>query len=310
MAKRADHDQRFKVLLREFFAEFLWLFFPEWAARFDFTGLEWLDKELFTDPPHGEHFRLDLVARLPVRQPLTLSTAEPGDHWLALLHVEVESPDKVKVFRRRLYEYYEHLGRQYHLPVLPIALFLRVGLDGVGWDVYERYFWDRRVLRFEYPYIGLPALDAEQYVTGENILGVALAALMRVAPQRRAWLKEQALRRIHECQENDARRFLLFECVDAYLPLGGEQRDEFEDWLKNKTNRGVQSMMTIYYERRLKEGERKGKRELLQKQLEARFGPLSPEARQRLEKLTDKKLDKVALAIFKAKSLSELGLAD
>ncbi|HVA48335.1 MAG TPA: hypothetical protein VNH11_18355 [Pirellulales bacterium] len=30
------HDPRFKKLLKEFFAEFFWLFFPTWAARFDF----------------------------------------------------------------------------------------------------------------------------------------------------------------------------------------------------------------------------------------------------------------------------------
>ncbi len=35
----ADHDQRLKVLLREFFKEFVWLFFPEWAERFDFDTI-------------------------------------------------------------------------------------------------------------------------------------------------------------------------------------------------------------------------------------------------------------------------------
>ncbi len=47
----ADHDQRFKNLLQEFFAEFVQLFFPDWAGRFDFAGLEWLNAEVFPDPP-------------------------------------------------------------------------------------------------------------------------------------------------------------------------------------------------------------------------------------------------------------------
>jgi hypothetical protein len=46
-----DHDQRFKTLLHEFFAEFVDLFFHDWAERFDFTGLTWLDQEVFPDPP-------------------------------------------------------------------------------------------------------------------------------------------------------------------------------------------------------------------------------------------------------------------
>jgi hypothetical protein len=41
-----DHDQRFKELLREFFADFLHLFFADWAKRFDLTRIDWLDQEL------------------------------------------------------------------------------------------------------------------------------------------------------------------------------------------------------------------------------------------------------------------------
>jgi hypothetical protein len=33
----ADHDQRFKSLLLEFFPDFLRLFFADWAGRFDFS---------------------------------------------------------------------------------------------------------------------------------------------------------------------------------------------------------------------------------------------------------------------------------
>jgi hypothetical protein len=47
----ADHDQRLKVLLKEFFEAFFQAFFPAWAARFEFTAIDWLDKELFLAPP-------------------------------------------------------------------------------------------------------------------------------------------------------------------------------------------------------------------------------------------------------------------
>ena len=48
-----DHDQRFKALLKEFFAEFFQVFFPAWADRFDFARVDWLEQEVFTDPPRG-----------------------------------------------------------------------------------------------------------------------------------------------------------------------------------------------------------------------------------------------------------------
>src|SRR5262245_41855527 len=171
----AGHDQRFKVLLQEFFAEFIQLFFTDWADRFDFGEVEWLNAEVFADTPQGERRYLDLVAKVKVRQVLPAQRPGQGERWIALLHVEIESEDKVAPLRPRVFDYYWILQERYGLPVLPIGLYLRVGLQGIGWDVYEQRFWERRLLRFEYPYIGLPALDAEQYVNGDNLLGVALA---------------------------------------------------------------------------------------------------------------------------------------
>ncbi len=56
-----DHDQRLKVLLKEFFEAFFLCIFPVWAERFEFIDIGWLDKELFLAPPQGERRQLDLV---------------------------------------------------------------------------------------------------------------------------------------------------------------------------------------------------------------------------------------------------------
>src|SRR5947209_3774563 len=90
-----DHDQRFKTLIREFFGDFLQLFFANWAERFDCSKVEWLDKEVFPDPPEGSRNVLDLVAKLPARQPTPGADPAQPETWLALLHIEIESPDKV-----------------------------------------------------------------------------------------------------------------------------------------------------------------------------------------------------------------------
>src|SRR5439155_11371395 len=94
---------------------------------------------------------------------------------VVLVHVEIETRASAVALRPRMFEYYVQLRRDLGLPVLPIGLFLRVGLDGIGWDAYEERFWEQILVRFEYAYVGLPALDAERYVTGENLLGVALS---------------------------------------------------------------------------------------------------------------------------------------
>lgn len=163
-----DHDQRFKNLIQTFFEDFLLLFFKDWAERLDASAVEWLDKEVFPDPPEGERRILDLVGKLPTRQEVPGQRPGEANQWLALVHIEIESPDKVTPLRPRMFEAYVQLRRQHQLPVLPIGLYLRVGLQGLGIDAYEEHFWELRPVRFEYLYVGLPALDAVEYVQGEN----------------------------------------------------------------------------------------------------------------------------------------------
>ena len=56
------HDERFKLLLREFLREFFELFFPDLVGRLDFAAAVWLQQEPITDPPAGEKRTIDLLA--------------------------------------------------------------------------------------------------------------------------------------------------------------------------------------------------------------------------------------------------------
>jgi Domain of unknown function (DUF4351) len=316
-----DHDQRFKTLIREFFAEFFRLFFLEWAGWFDFDSVEWLQQEVFLDPPQGRRRSLDLVAKLRANRPLTPGQAPAdGKTWLALIHVEIESADTVEPLRGTVFDYYKQLRNRHELPVLPIALYLRVGLDGVGWDVYEESFGGRRLVQFHFAYIGLPALDAEQYARGENLLGVALSVLMRVPEERRAELAAQVLQRVAQSGENSYRKFLLAECAFAYSGLTEEQRREFQRLLDSEPYREARAMTTTFFEQGIQQGIEKGiekgiaqgiekgQRRMLLLQLEKRFGPLSPPVLQRLEALTPQQVEEKLVAFVTAGSLAELGL--
>ena len=210
--------------------------------------IDWLDKELFLAPPQGEKRQLDLVARLRLRPGAPPPRAGVTD-LVALVHVELESRASTLAFRPRMFEYYIQLRRDTGLPVLPIALFLHVGLDGIGWDAYEEHFWEQRIVRFEYAYVGLPALDGEQYATGENLLGVALSALMRLPADRRAELYAEGLKRIAGSGENDFRQFLLAECLEAYAELDEAQKERLQALLHTEAYHEVEPLMKTTYER-------------------------------------------------------------
>jgi hypothetical protein len=312
-----DHDQRFKNLIQVFFQDFLLLFFEAWAQRLDAAGVVWLDKEIFADPPDGERRVLDLVGKVPTRRAVAGQRPSDPEHWLALIHIEIESPDKAPL-RPRMFEGYVQLRRQHRLPVLPIGVFLRVGLDGVGIDVYEEHFWELQAVRFQYLYVGLPALDAVEYVQGDNWLGVALAALMWIPPERVAWLGAEALRRIQAAPLNEQQRFLLGECVQAYLPLDEMQQREFERLMTTESYKGVQAMNSTWFEKGIEKGIEKGREQGIEKErresllelLQERFGPLAPAVRARVEQLALEKLQPTRKAALKAASLADLGLAD
>jgi hypothetical protein len=147
-------------------------------------------------------------------------------------------------------------------------------------------------------------------VAGEHLLGVALTALMRVPPARRAAVQAEALRRLAEARENDYRRYLLLECLEAYATLDEAQAQELGALLRTERYQGVQAMAMTTFEKGVQQGLQQGWRTAIEKLLEARFGPLSPSAQQRLDSLSAERLESLTLALLTARSLQELGLED
>jgi hypothetical protein len=299
------HDERFKLLLREFLREFFELFFPDLVGLLDFTAAVWLHQELITDPPEGEKRTIDLLVSIPLLQAKADELPQT-----VLIHIEVESDDTVQPFRRRMYEYYHHLTHILNLNVLPVAVYLRVGLNGRGRDLYQTEVLGRTPLHFEYDYVGLPALPGADYLAQSNLLGQALSALMNWPKRERARAAVEALERIVGSGEAPRRKMLLCDTVNAYAPLDDAQRVELTSLLREPTRKEVEMTVKTWFEEGVEKGVFTGQRRLLLAQLEARFGPLNETARQRLEAWPAEQLTDLGLAFVDAKSLAELGLED
>jgi len=300
-----NHDERFKVLLREFLREFFELFLPELVSQLDFANAVWLQQELIADPPSGEKRTVDLLVQIPL-----LAPAGAAANQVVYIHIEVESDDTVEPLRKRMYEYYHHLTHVLNLNVLPVAVYLRVGLEGRGIDTYQVEILGRRPLRFEYDYVGLPGLEGANYLSGTNVFGQTLSALMRWPRQERPEAAIEALARIVASNETTRRKTLLCECVNNYAPLDDRQRVELRSLLRDPKRREVQMFGNLWTELGIEEGVPLGQRAILLLQLETRFGSLSETARQRLETWPADKLTDLGRAFVTAQSLKELGLED
>lgn len=194
--------------------------------------------------------------------------------------------------------------------MLSIGFFLRVGLDGLGWDVYREELWGEEVVRFRYPYVGLPALIGEEYLTRDNVRAAALSVLMRLPEDRRLELGEAAWRRV-ESEGVDFRKYLLRECIAAYLPRNDTESQDFERRLFQTGDPGERAMTVHMFDRIRAEGEQKGHekgrqeglREALLLVLEKRFGPLPDEVRQRVMTAPGERLNELLDSAVGAASL-------
>jgi hypothetical protein len=169
-------------------------------------------------------------------------------------------------------------------------------------------------------------LEGERYATGENLLGVALSALMRQPADRRAELYAEGLKRIAQSRENDFRRFLLAECLEAYADLDDVQKDRVQELLHTEAYREIEPLMKTTYERGIEQSIERGiergierdiergieqsERRVTLRQLQAKFGPLSPDVKEHVEALSPEALAQLQIDLLQAQSLEELDLKD
>ena len=306
-----DHDQRFKEMIRLFFPEFMNLFFETYATDFDLTSPEWLDKEVLPNPPEGERHVLDLVAKLRTKRS---STAGVSEECLALVHVEIESQDRTTELKPRLPRYFFHLHDKHRLPVLPIALYLRVGMEGIGIDEVTIDFGPLQVMKFQYLYVGLRSLDALQYARGDNWLGVALSALMHANRDDWPRIGADALLKLADAPLNDQQRFLLSDCVQAYLPLDEAGRATYERITKAEPYSRIIPMNKTPYDLGMETGEEKGMEKGMEKALrdvaiallESKYRSVPVHVIERIGKLTYAELRTLIIGIPGATSIEEL----
>jgi len=302
-AGRIGHDQLFKQLLQAFFPEFLRLFDPETAAALDLGTVSFRDTEAFTDIPHGERRLADLVAQVATKD---------GTDELILVHVEIQREREV-TFPQRMWQYYRLLRQRENLPVIPIALVLYPGREGITQELYEETALGRSILTFRYLQISLPRLEAMDFVRADSVLGAGLASAMHTPAERAAQigLHLASLRRVHQArlagEIDDARAFLLVNLIATYLPLSAREREELRVQLQQEGDPAMEATELTWADQIYLEGRVQGIRKAIELQARARFGRVAPELEAKLAAMTrEEDLAAFVERIEKARSEADL----
>ena len=203
------------------------------------------------------------------------------------------------------------LKLRHRVPVYPIVVYLAPGAGGLTAEQHEERVFDEQVDLFTYRAVGLPDLLADDYQESENPLGPALSALMKPSRLGRVVQGYRILRAMARAQLDEARRALLTNIIETYLPLKAEERAELRQMIAAPEGKEIQDMISVYEQRGIEIGIEQGKRESLLKLMRHKFGELPDEVTRRIEAITDSnELDRLMGRVLDSSTLEELDLSE
>ena len=312
--RMTNHDRLSKELLRQFFLEFLQLFFPKMAAAIDPASLAFLDKELFTGPPANERFESDLVARARFF----------GIEAYFIILAEAHEQGQFD-FNERMFWYFALLIHRHKLPVYPIAL-LSYHSSRTAIGNYRVAFPDLQVLDFNFRVIQLKKLNWRDFLRNPNPVAAALMTKMGMTPEERPRVKLECLRMLVRLRlDRDKSRFIS-GFIDTYLRLSAEETLIFEretdTLLESGEKETIMELTTSWKEEGIEQGNSQGiiqgisqgidqgrkeeSERMILRQLGRRFGFIPPALISKLKSLSVEQLENLGEALLDFRSLEDL----
>lgn len=300
-----DHDRLFKELLTTFFVEFVDLLLPDVSQYMEREGLEFLDKEVFTDVASAERHEVDLLVKARFR--------DRGEAFF-LVHVENQASAQ-EDFARRMFRYFARLHEKHGLPVFPVALLSYDQPLRQEPDRYQVEFPNQRVLDFSFRAIQLNRLNWRDYVRNPNPVASALMAKMRIAPEDRPKVKLECLRMLVTLKLDKARATLISSFMDSYLKLTSAENAVYNQQLQaiEPSDREVVMQWTNEWIERGREegrveGRVEGRKEFAIRLLARRLGSLPQEMTDRIARLSDPQIDELAEALLDFQDIEDARL--
>jgi predicted transposase/invertase (TIGR01784 family) len=293
-----DHDRLFKELLTNFFPEFIELFFHDISEYWERDSIEFLPQEIFTDVTEGEKKILDIVVKAKLRNQDTLF----------IIHTEHQSYSQ-EDFERRMFIYFARLHEKYALPIYPIVIYSHDSPLTPEPNCYRIDFAKKKILEFNYEVIQLNQLQWQAFVNQRNPLASALMTKMRMDAQERPLVKLMSLQLLASLGLNPAQMQLISGFIDTYLKLNPEEKIRFESELatiESTQQEDVMQIVTSWMEEGIERGRKQGELAMLNRQLNRRFGSLSPQLQERIENLPISELEELGEALLDFTAIEDL----
>ncbi|WP_249869054.1 Rpn family recombination-promoting nuclease/putative transposase [Oceanobacillus saliphilus] len=244
------HDQLFKELINNFFAEFLEAFFPEVHRNVDFTAINPVSEEVYTDVLKGTARRLDIV----------IETKLKGEDTIIITHVEPQSYFEKK-FHERMYHYFSLLYNKYRKPILPIAVFSYDEKRNEQ-DKFTMQFPFFHVLTFNFLILELRKKNWRTYMKSNNPAAAALLSKMGYSKEEKVEVKKEFLKMVVRMKLNPAESRFISGFFDTYLILNEKEEEQLMEEIQQMDNAEEIFELSNSWERRGREaGREEGRQE-------------------------------------------------
>ncbi|HWM93715.1 MAG TPA: hypothetical protein VN493_23355 [Thermoanaerobaculia bacterium] len=207
----------FRELFRTFLGDYLRLAEPDTAAHLlpERARFPIVDAPGWTDEERTE---IGAVAEVPTMD---------GTALTVLIQPEPEPRGPAET-AQRLSRWFLALESHWTQPVLLSVIYLRGGRPGLNLESSAvGSIYGTEVVRIFYTAFGLAEARADYYLERPEPLAWALAALMKPVRRSRAEHKMACLQRIAGADLEDRERTLLTSCVEQWMELRPEDRDEY-----------------------------------------------------------------------------------
>ena len=289
-----SHDQNFKNLIVDYPIAAVQFFAAAEAAEVDKGARIIPIREEQLKERLGDRFR-ELDVPLLVEWP-------DGRREAVLLVLEEES-DTAKFSIHRLAHYCLDLAELFKTDrVVPVAVFLRQGQRPeeliLGGD-HHCY------LAFRYLACALPELPWQDWRDSDNIVARLNLPNMRYDPSERVAVYAMALRGLMQLEPDPDKRLKYADFVDIYANLSDSEREQYQRDYPEET-KTMQSFSTRMREEGKQIGIQVGEANVLVRQLQHKFGPISDDARQRIERADPDTLLRWSVNVLTEDSIDEV----
>ena len=250
--KRRQHDELFKLLLENFFVEFLELFVPDAARLVDRTHIHIRPQEHIIDLVRPQRRTVDLLVETRLRD----------EEGLILIHVETQSQRR-RDYNEQMFRYFCALYQRYQKKILPVVVYAHDSKTPEP-NAFCLNFSFQDVLRFQLHVVQLKLLQWRTFISQPNPVAAALLSKMGYQKDERVAVKVEFARMMANMQLDPAKQELLTAFFESYLQLDAAEERQYEKELRMElTSEEVSALLEIttsYHEKGRQEGELLGLR--------------------------------------------------